>query len=54
MTKAIEDPAVDSLSTPTPPTDAEAQETAAELHRLAAETFELPHLRDAAGRRGPH
>lgn len=46
MTKAIEDPAVDSLSTTTPPTDAEAQDTAAGLRRLGAETFDLPHLRE--------
>jgi ATP-dependent DNA helicase RecQ len=46
MTKAIEDPAVDSPSTATPPTDAEAQETTAVLRRIAAETFDLPHLRE--------
>ena len=47
MTKAIKDPAVDSPATASPlATDhVEAKETDAELRRLAAETFELPHLR---------
>ncbi|MDQ0822513.1 ATP-dependent DNA helicase RecQ [Arthrobacter sp. V4I6] len=46
MTKAIEDPAVDSPATAPPPADAQAQEPSAGLRRLAAETFGLPHLRE--------
>jgi ATP-dependent DNA helicase RecQ len=45
MTKAIEDPAVDSPATATPPPPAE-QKSSAELRRFAAETFDLPHLRE--------
>ena len=41
MTKAIEDRAVDSPATATP----QAAKTHPELRRLAAEIFELPHLR---------
>ena len=45
MTKAIEDSAVDPLSNRLPTADA-AQDMSAELRRLAADTFNLPHLRE--------
>ena len=45
MTKAIEEPGVDTPSTAISPTDA-AEGIPAKLRRLAGETFDLPHLRE--------